>query len=264
MTDGCTAQIAAGAVAEGATVGVLGTTLVLKAVSAGEITALDGVVYSHRAPDGRFWPGGASNVGAAAVTRGFPGMDLRTLDKQAEGHGPAHQVRYPLIGMGERFPFRSPDAVGFAVPLSGRAPEESGLDVYRAVLEGVAFVERLGLETLQSFGVRTGDHRVVGGGSTSQVWNAIRATVLGQPVRRTQNPQSAFGAAVLAASAIDDGELASTIDRMVHVVETVDPVADEVEPLEERYQLLCGELRRRGLLQQERATTGTQAQKGMP
>ncbi len=76
MTDGCTAQLAAGAVVPGDTVGVLGTTLVLKGVALQAVSDVSGAVYSHLAPDGRFWPGGASNVGAGVLAREFPGRDL--------------------------------------------------------------------------------------------------------------------------------------------------------------------------------------------
>ncbi len=82
MTDGCTAQIAAGAVHDGDTMGVLGTTLVLKAVSETPVESADGAVYSHLAPDGHYWAGGASNAGAGILAVEFAGEDLAALDRR--------------------------------------------------------------------------------------------------------------------------------------------------------------------------------------
>ena len=69
---------------------------------------------------------------------------------------------------GERFPFAAPDAEGFTL---GSATGE--VDRYRALLEGVAFVERLGYERLAGLGAPADPPIAVsGGGSGSPVWNA--------------------------------------------------------------------------------------------
>jgi D-ribulokinase len=243
MTDGCTAQIAAGAVTPGDTVGVLGTTLVLKAVSDDPVSGYDGAVYSHYAPDGRYWPGGSSNVGARLVRTEFDEDDLGRLNAVAERLGPADAVRYPLPGVGERFPFNRSDAEGFLVGQAWSIDQR-----YRTLLEGVAFVERLGLETLASLGVATVDHRVVGGGSRSHAWNRIRATVLGRPVRRPAHASSGYGAAVLAAASHTGTGLAATVAEMVSAAEVVEPDPEETDRLEDSYRRLCDELRDRGYL----------------
>ena len=172
MTDGCTAQLAAGAVHDGDTMGVLGTTLVLKAVSETPVESADGAVYSHLAPDGRYWAGGASNSGAGVLATEFAGADLSVLDQQV-AEAVAGYVRYPLSVAGERFPVADRNLP----PLTDGEPR-SRLDAYRALLEGVAFVERLGLERLQQLGVTPRRHVIAGGATASQVWNRIRATVL--------------------------------------------------------------------------------------
>jgi xylulokinase len=124
----------------------------------------------------------------------------------------------------------------------------SALERHRARLDGVAYVERLGLERLAALGVASTDHRVVGGGTRSLVWTTIRASVLGRPVTRPAQPSSAFGAAVLASAALT-GELpAEAADRMVRTAEVVDPDPVQVGLLEEGYRRLTDELRRRGWL----------------
>src|SRR4029079_6142435 len=73
MTDGCSAQLGAGAVRVGSWNSVLGTTLVLKGVAPELLKDPLGVVYSHRSPDGHWLPGGASSVGAGVLAQQFPG-----------------------------------------------------------------------------------------------------------------------------------------------------------------------------------------------
>ncbi|MBT2228077.1 carbohydrate kinase [Nonomuraea sp. NEAU-A123] len=82
-TDGCAAQLGAGAMTPGSWNSVMGTTLVLKGVTRELIHDPLGVVYSHRAPDGSWLPGGASSTGAGVLTREFAGRDLDALSTQA-------------------------------------------------------------------------------------------------------------------------------------------------------------------------------------
>ena len=234
MTDGCTAQIATGAVRPGDTVGVLGTTLVLKAVSVQPVDTADGAVYSHLSPDGLWWAGGASNVGAGVLAAEFPRADLDDFDRRA-AERPSTVVRYPLTRAGERFPVSDPGMVSVR---SGDPEDE--LDAYRAVLDGVAFTERLGLERLISLGVAPRRHVLAGGASKSSVWNRIRATVLTPllPVWVAPAAVSAVGAALLAAHAVTEAgtPLSQTTDRLVAPPEPVETVAAQYEPLEAAYQ----------------------------
>jgi len=231
MTDGCTAQLAAGAVDDCDTLGVLGTTLVLKAVSDTPIDSGDGAVYSHLAPDGRFWAGGASNSGAGVLAAEFAGEDLATLDREVAGTVASH-VRYPLSVAGERFPVADRNLP----PLTDGEPL-TRLDAYRALLDGVAFVERLGLERLQQLGVTPRRHVIAGGATASPVWNRIRATVLAPvvPVSVARSASSSVGAAILAAYALTDGPLTEIVDRLVLTPEPVEPVATQRNSLEAAY-----------------------------
>ncbi len=231
MTDGCTAQIAAGAVRPGDTVGVLGTTLVLKAVADRPVADPSGAVYSHYAPDGRWWAGGASNAGAGVLAVEYGVTDLAKFDHAAELHGPARSLRYPLAGIGERFPVADPELRGFHLDAGG-----DGVDDYRALLDGVAFTERYGLELLVALGVPPGRHRLAGGATRSAVWNRIRATALGVPVLIPANPISALGAALLAASVICREDLAATVGALLQPVAEVEPDLATGARLDERYQ----------------------------
>ena len=151
MTDGCAAQIGAGALEVGSWNSVLGTTLVLKGVTRGLIKDTAGVVYSHRSPDGNWLPGGASSVGAGVISKHFPNRDLEALGIQAAEREPASVVTYALHGRGERFPFVAPEAEPFTL---GQPVDE--IDQYAALLQGVAFIERLCFDYLDMLGAPVG------------------------------------------------------------------------------------------------------------
>ncbi|PLS74814.1 MAG: carbohydrate kinase [Actinobacteria bacterium] len=243
-TDACAAQLAAGADSPGRFVSVLGTTLVLKGASPDLVADSTGAVYSHRHPLGWWLPGGASNTGGSVLSSWFPGRDLKSLDREALRHGPARSVAYPLVGRGERFPFVAGDAEGFVLD-----DGHGGVDRYRAALEGVAFVERLGYEHLARLGAPAeGRISTTGRGSTSRVWNAIRATVLGVPLVARADATTARGACILAAAGTLHPDLASAAAAMGAPGEPVEPLAEEREPLEHSYRRMVAELTERGWL----------------
>ncbi|MFE0427490.1 FGGY-family carbohydrate kinase, partial [Streptomyces sp. NPDC058953] len=245
MTDGCAGQLATGAVAPGQFVGVLGTTYVLKGVSAELVRDPAGALYSHRHPDGWWLPGGASNTGGEALAE-VPPERLAGLDRAAAGRGPASYVRYPLRREGERFPFVAAGARGFALGV----PEDE-TDAHRAALEGVAFLERLAVERVEALGVPvTGPLHAAGGGSRSPVWTAIRATVLDRPVLVARRAETAFGAALLAASGTLHEDLAASAAAMAGpgAGAEVVPVRDERAALDDAYGRFVTGLRTRGWL----------------
>jgi xylulokinase len=247
MTDGSTGQIATGAVVEGDTVGVLGTTLVLKAVSA--LDVVDGAtgIYSHVAPDGLFWPGGASNTGAGVLHGGITaGLDPAERMALIEALGPSQLVAYPLARRGERFPVADAGFAGFWVTLDGAARETNDpIARFRAIYEGVAFVERLGLERLSALGVDQRRHHLAGGATASELWNRLRATVLARPVIISDGAGSARGAAVLAASALGSEPFATVAERFAGPRTTIEPDAELSDALEERYRVFRAALDRR-------------------
>jgi xylulokinase len=81
---------------------------------------------------------------------------------------------------------------------------------FRAVLEGVAFEYAYYLRILKTLlpGLELVEARAVGGGARSQVWNQIKADVLGVPFQRlTGSEFGTWGAALIAAKAaglVDD------------------------------------------------------------
>lgn len=115
---------------------------------------------------------------------------------------------------------------------------------YRAILEGIAYEQRLYTEAVEAAtGERVQGYVAMGGGSRSQVWCQIMADVTGKPVWRAATAEaSALGAGVLAACGAglyQDARAAAA--AMVHV----DPHAlDPVPALHVRYSRLYEEVYR--------------------
>jgi sugar (pentulose or hexulose) kinase len=243
MTDGCAGQLAAGAVVPGRFVGILGTTYVLKGVTRELVPDPTGVLYSHRHPDGWWLPGGASNTGGEAVA-GVPG--LPGLDRAAADRGPATIVAYPLRRAGERFPFACAEAGSFVL---GEPADE--IELHRARLEGVAFVERLALDHLRRLGIPvSGPLLAAGGGSRSPLWTRIRATVTGLGLRVAGTAETGYGAALLAAGGILPGGLTAAHSEGPGGT-LVEPDPGEQEALERSYRRFCVALRERGWIDEE-------------
>ena len=242
MTDGCAAQIASGAVGEGSWNSVLGTTLVVKGVTTARLHDPLGVVYSHRSADGMWLPGGASSTGAGAIAQNFAGANLDALAREAERRGVSSLVTYPLATTGERFPFFAPEATGFA----SRAPHDAA-EQYRAILQGVAFLERLSFDYLRMLGAPMGGELSISGGATrSRLWNQIRADVLGRTLTIAAVTEPAFGMAVLAAAARSSITEAAT--RMVRTGGVLHPAVSFAASYGELYRNLLDQLERRGWL----------------
>jgi len=101
-----------------------------------------------------------------------------------------------LVGAGA--PHWNPHARGV---LFGLALGHKRKDLYRAVLEGVAFEIRKNIEVFKEIGIEPKELKLTGGGSRSDLWNQIYADVLGITcVRNIIEEATSLGAAILAAS----------------------------------------------------------------
>ncbi len=222
MTDGCAAQLAAGAISPGSWNSVLGTTLVIKGASRERRQDPTGAVYAHRAPFAAGWfPGGASSTGAGALTHWLPGRDLDALTAAVPDGVP---VAYPLVGTGERFPFVSGSASAFFE----EAPADDAAR-FSAIAHGTAYVERLCYDLLDLCGYDvTGEVSFTGGGSRNPWWNQVRCDVLGRPVRIADHGEGAIGMALLAAAALDDTTPADR--RLAVAAERLLPGGAGIEP----------------------------------
>jgi xylulokinase len=153
------------------------------------------------------------------------GADFDTLVGEAATVEPGAEglVFLPYL-TGERSPHLDPRARGGFVGLTVR---HDRAHLTRAVMEGVAFSMRDGLEVMRGLGTPDDDLRAVGGGARSPLWLRLQADVYGRPVRRTLIDEGpAYGAALLAgvaAGVFADVDDASARVRLRDTVTEPDP-----------------------------------------
>ncbi len=124
--------------------------------------------------------------------------------------------------MGERTPHLDPQARGGWIGLTAK---HTRADLIRAVIEGVSYSQKDGLDVVEQLGVATSSVRASGGGARSLFWRQILADVFNKRVARLETQEgSAYGAALLAM--VGTGEFASVPEACAAVIRE----ADSVEP----------------------------------
>ncbi len=124
---------------------------------------------------------------------------------------------YPLSGRGERFPFVSSDCEAFYIG------DVTGGKLYPAIMEGVAFAERMALDHMAALNCEIGDTLYSAGGACrSDLWLKIRASVQGRRICVPEIVDAAMGSALLAASETF-GSLEKAAERMVRFAKTAEP-----------------------------------------
>ena len=242
LTDGCASQISSGAVAPGDFNTTIGTTLVLKGVTQTLLLDPQGRIYCHRHPEGWWLPGGASNTGAECLEVEFEPAQRDRLSASALEHSPTALVAYPLVGRGERFPFRHAEAEAFMLG-EPEGPEQR----FAACLEGVACLERLAFEMLEELGAEVGERIYsAGGGAHSDAWLQIRADTLGRTVLRPRVTGGAMGAAIVAAAMTEFDSLTEAARQMVKIERETPPRPDMTAAYDEKYGRFREECVRRG------------------
>lgn len=243
MTDGCASQVSTGAVFPGEWNSTLGTTLVIKGVTEKILKDPLGRIYSHRHPDGWWLPGGASNTGGECIIKKFDKAKWESLNNKAEKIVPGKHICWPLAGKGERFPFVNPDARGFE-------PEDCDEEtLYAAYLEGVGYIEKLAYQTLQELGAEVKEIiRIAGGGTKSNIWNRIRASILEKTLALPANTNAAAGAAILAASRTYFKNLNQACENMVKIIRYYEPEKTLINAYQDLYQKFLQELKKRNYI----------------
>ena len=217
-TDGTAGFLASGARHTGDLNVTLGTTMVFKAIAASPLLDPTGAIYNHRHPAGGYLPGASSSSGAEWIETHCGGKDLDALGRAARQLLPTGRVVYPLMKTGERFPFSCPTAAGF-----GLDELDDPAERFAAGMEGIAYLERLGIERLEMLGLAVGSTVYATGGATgSGTWLSIRAAVNRRTYSVPANPECAVGAAILAAIP-HAGSCESAVAALVTDGQTVEP-----------------------------------------
>lgn len=178
-------------------------------------------------------------LSAASCNKWWNEDILKTGDFAAEQAGITGLGENPVFFlpylMGERSPHNDPDARAMFIGMSMDTTRE---DMTQAVLEGVAFALRDSLEVARGLGIDIRRTKICGGGAKSPLWKRIIANVLDLNVDVVAVEEGpAMGAAMLAA--VGCGEYASVeeaAEKIVRVVDTIEPEPELVEKYEKKYQ----------------------------
>ena len=146
-----------------------------------------------------------------------------------------NRVFYLPYLMGERSPHNDPNVRAMFI---GMSMDTTRADMTQAVLEGVAFGLRDSLEVAKSLGIQIGRTKICGGGAKSPLWRKIIANVMNLKVDIIESEEGpALGGAMLAAVGCGEYPDVETIaEKLVKVVDTVEPEPELVAKYEERYQ----------------------------
>jgi xylulokinase len=178
--------------------------------------------------------------------RDVTGMDYASLVEEAVTvpAGSEGLVFLPYL-TGERTPHLDPEARGLFLGLTARHTRGH---LTRALMEGVLFGLRDGLEIMRGLGVRPTEIRATGGGATSGLWLQLQADVYGTPIHRLEMEEgAAYGAALLghiSAGTFPNVEGATGVVRSLEATTDPDPKAMQVyDSLYEVYRPLYRTLR---------------------
>jgi xylulokinase len=127
------------------------------------------------------------------------GPDLATLDNEATSRPPAEVLCLPYF-LGEKSPIHDPDLRGV---FAGMHLGHTRADMYRSVLEAIAFGFRHHVDVFGDIGIPFTRVMITNGGSKSTLWKQIHADVLGHDMHPVWgHPGASLGAAVIAAIGI--------------------------------------------------------------
>ncbi len=194
-------------------------------------------LHSFAHADGSFHLMGCM-LSAASCNKWWMDDIVGTVDYAAEQEnitklGENHVYFLPYL-MGERSPHNNPNARGTFVGMTMDSTRE---DMTQAVLEGVAFALRDSLEVAKSLGINIERTKICGGGAKSPLWRKIIANVLNLKVDIPESEEGpAMGGAMLAAVACKEfASVEEAAEKLVKVVDTVEPDPDIAKKYEARY-----------------------------
>lgn len=204
---------------------------------ASDVPLVDERLYldAHPVP-GRWLPNGCMATSGSLI-RWYQsligGETLATLDLEAADRSPAEVLCLPYF-LGEKSPLHDPDLRGTFAGL--HLGHDRG-DLYRSVLEAIAFGFRHHVEVFRDRGVDLRRVSITNGGSKSTLWKQIHAEVLGTEMYPVvDHPGASLGAALIAAKGV--GLLAEWAEasRFITLGEPVVPDAVNVARYDEAYR----------------------------
>lgn len=191
---------------------------------------VDGRLYLDAHPIPGHWLPNGCMATSGSLIRWFQGIvgedDLANFDERASIRSPASVLCLPYF-LGEKSPLHDPDLRGAFFGMHLGTTKE---DLYRSVLEAIAFGFRHHAEIFEERGIKLSRAMVTNGGSKSTLWKQIHADVLGVELNPVVNhPGASLGAAVIAG--IGAGVIAGwgSIGEYVELGPTVKPREEMVK-----------------------------------
>lgn len=166
-----------------------------------------------------------------------PGVEYDVLTAEAE-NSPlgAHELFWLPYLMGERTPHLDANARAGWIGLTAK---HERADLIRAILEGVCYSQKDGLDIIASLGARPALVRLSGGGGKSPFWQQLFADIFDVPVATLATQEgSAYGAALLAL--VGTGEYRSAAEvanAAVKEVSVKEPERQAVALYAQRYAI---------------------------
>ncbi|KGI68024.1 FGGY-family carbohydrate kinase [Mycolicibacterium rufum] len=175
---------------------------------AADAPVVDARLYLDAHPVPGHWLPNGCMATSGSLIRWFQalvgGVSLTDLDEEATPRPPAEILCLPYF-LGEKSPLHDPDLRGV---FAGMHLGHTRADMYRAVLEAIAFGFRHHVDVFGDIGIPLRRVMITNGGSTSTLWKQIHADVLGTEMNPVSgHPGASLGAAVIAAvgvGALDD------------------------------------------------------------
>lgn len=190
---------------------------------------------AHPVP-GRWLPNGCMATSGSLI-RWYQGLiggeTLAELDLAATHSRPAEVLCLPYF-LGEKSPIHDPDLRG---TFAGLHLGHTRADLYRSVLEAIAFGFRHHVEVFRDMGIDLGRVSITNGGSKSTLWKQIHSEVLNTemfPV--VDHPGASLGAALIAAVGIGSLDDWSETSRFITLGTPVVPDPQKVAVYDRAYQ----------------------------
>lgn len=214
----------------------------IKLGGAGDILAasqekvVDARLYldAHPVP-GRWLPNGCMATSGSLIRwyqKLIGGEDLLRLDAEAADRRPSAVLCLPYF-LGEKSPLNDPDLRG---TFAGLHLGHTRADLYRSVLEAIAFGFRHHTEVFRELGVPLRRALITNGGSKSTLWKQIHAEVLGTDVTPiVDHPGASLGAAVLAGIGAGAVEPTAPVGRFSQLGQPVRPDPENVRTYDDAY-----------------------------
>ncbi len=242
-TDTAAEVIGVGAIRPGQAIIKLATVGRIMAVSDQPLNSTTILNYPH-VIEGLWYPGTTTKFAASAYTwarnvfwdRNEAMVDFDLMNREAEAAPPGSYglLFHPYLS-GEFAPSWDPY---LRASFLGVSINHNRSHFTRSVMEGVAFAIRDALQNISKMGLKVDEIRLIGGGSTSDLWAQIITDNLQREVIIPEATDAAYGAALLAGVAAGLFDLSdSSINKLIKIRKHIIPETHRMNVYSELFEI---------------------------